>query len=106
METNLIDEILVGFQVQAFQLFTLIIYDNRFGVDRGRLSAASVDRVFGPRFNRGGIKNGGGCDMPNMCGSVHGRSGSFRIGRGEIGERGHGRGRKCGVDKSADLTIT
>nr|GEX34491.1 hypothetical protein [Tanacetum cinerariifolium] len=77
-----------------------------FGVDRGRLAAASADRVFGPRYNRGGIKKGGGCDMPNMCGSVYGRGGNFRPGRGEIGERRHNRGRKCSVDKSADLTIT
>nr|GEU91733.1 hypothetical protein [Tanacetum cinerariifolium] len=74
---NLIGEILVGFQVQAFQLLTLIIYDNRSGVGRGRLAAASADHVFGPIFNRGGIKNSGGCDMPNMCGSAYGRGGNF-----------------------------
>ncbi|GJZ49036.1 retrovirus-related pol polyprotein from transposon TNT 1-94 [Tanacetum coccineum] len=45
------------------------------GVSRGRLFTASANRVFGPKINRRGIRNGGGrpCDMPNMCGSVHGR---------------------------------
>ncbi|GJV63638.1 hypothetical protein Tco_1474466 [Tanacetum coccineum] len=73
-----------------------------FGVGRGRLVAASANRVFGPKINCGGIKNGGGRrhDMPNMCGSDHGRSGNFRQGRGDVGEHGRGQGKKCGVDKS------
>ncbi|GJU81183.1 hypothetical protein Tco_1283548 [Tanacetum coccineum] len=64
----------------------------RSGDGRGRLAAASANRVFGLRINRGGIGNGGGRDMPNMCGSVHGRGGNFGPGRGKISERGCGRG--------------
>lgn len=73
----------------------------RSGVGRGRVAAASANRAFGPRNNRGGIRNGGR-GMPNMRGNVRGRGGSFGPGRGQIGGRGRGRGRKPGVDKSAD----
>ncbi|GJX34208.1 retrovirus-related pol polyprotein from transposon TNT 1-94 [Tanacetum coccineum] len=69
----------------------LSYYMSTSRVDRGRLAVASADRVFRPRINRRGIKNGGGFDMPNMCGSVHSRGGNSRPGRGEIGECGHDR---------------
>ncbi|GKF62628.1 hypothetical protein Tco_0182682, partial [Tanacetum coccineum] len=61
-----------------------------------RLVAASANRVFG---NGGGRRH----DMPNMCGSDHGRGGNFRQGRGDVGEHGRGQGKKCGVDKISKI---